>query len=378
MSDVFLRLLREVRAFARRRPLRRAGATLRRAWQDAARHGPWQRRVLQPASFAAGRYSGPEGERDFKLFVPAGDALIERPLVVMLHGCGQTPDDFAAGTRMNEHAQAHGVLVLYPAQAPRSNRHRCWNWFVPDDQRRGAGEPALLAAMTRHVMALQAVDPHRVYVAGLSAGGAMADILATAYPDLYAAAGVHSGVRRGVAHDVASAYAAMQGREPSAALHAALGWFFPGVPLTRADRANDASIADEDATPRIVFHGDADDTVHPRNGHAVIEALLERASAPVSASTVRLERGGRAVTRSVHRRSGAPMQAPSLAEHWVVHGAGHAWSGGSAEGSYADALGPDASQEMLRFFAEHALSPDAGVRSARCAPLSASLASANA
>jgi poly(hydroxyalkanoate) depolymerase family esterase len=353
MNPVFLRLLREARAFARRRSIRHARAALRRAWKEAARQRPWRRRVLQPASFVAAHYSGPEGARDYKLFLPAGDAIIERPLVVMLHGCGQTPDDFAAGTRMNEHAQARGVMVLYPAQAPRSNQQRCWNWFVPADQQRGAGEPALLAAMTRHAMALHPVDPRRVYVAGLSAGGAMADILATEYADLYAAAGVHSGVRRGVAHDAVSAYAAMQGREPGAALHAALGWFFPGVRFAPSGEAKGVSRAAH-ATPTIVFHGDADETVHPRNGHGVIEALLERAGADVSASTLQMACGGRSVTRSVHRRSGASAREPALAEHWIVHGAGHAWSGGNGDGSYADALGPDASGEMLRFFAEHA------------------------
>jgi poly(hydroxyalkanoate) depolymerase family esterase len=249
---------------------------------------------------------------------------------------------------MNVHAQEHGVLVLYPAQAPRSNHHRCWNWFMPGDQRRGAGEPALLAAVTRHVTALHAVDPARVYVAGLSAGAAMADILAREYPDLFAAAGVHSGVPHGAAHDAASAYAAMHGHRH--ALQAAFAWWLPSTPVA-APSARDGS--DATTTPTIVFHGDADDTVHPRNGDGVIDALLERAGAEATSRTVSDRIGGRAVTRTVHRRVDGPLREPSLAEHWVVHGGGHAWSGGSGEGSHADPLGPDASREMLRFFAEH-------------------------
>jgi poly(hydroxyalkanoate) depolymerase family esterase len=350
MSPVFARLLREARAFAQRNSMRGARAVLQQAWDDA-RRGPWRQRVLEPARFDAARYSGPEGARDYKVFVPAGDAQIARPLVLMLHGCGQDPDDFAAGTRMNEHAQEHGLVVLYPAQATRSNHQRCWNWFMPGDQHRDAGEPALLAGMTRHVMALHGVDPARVYVAGLSAGAAMADILAHEYPDLYAAAGIHSGVPHGAAHDMASAFAAMQGHRHGSVLHATLGWWL-GVPPV-APPAPSRHSAPRVATPTIVFHGDADDTVHPRNGDGVIGALLERADAEIAASSVTASCGGRSVTRTVHRRAGASSREPSVAEHWVVHGAGHAWSGGDPAGSHADALGPDATREMLRFFAEH-------------------------
>jgi poly(hydroxyalkanoate) depolymerase family esterase len=324
-------------------------------------------------------YAGRTGTRQYKLFVPAGHAGETLGLIVMLHGCTQTPDDFAAGTRMNEVAAERGFLVLYPAQAPRSNQSKCWNWFQPGDQRRGGGEPDLLASLTRHIVQTHPVDPARVYVAGLSAGGAMADILGREYPDVFAAVGVHSGLPQGAAHDVASAFAAMRhGSGPGSASSPDLARMFgtPGTPMfgaagatmsampmpaaapasaarmPRAPSGEAAQPAGASGTPTIVFHGDADSTVHPSNGARVIGAALAAAAA-AEVATERRSAGDRPVTRSVHRRPQADGDVPSLAEHWVVHGAGHAWSGGDPAGSYADARGPDASREMVRFFEEH-------------------------
>ena len=276
--------------------------------------------------FAESSFTAEAGTRGFKLFEPDGHEGRALPLVVMLHGCTQNPDDFAAGTRMNALAQAQGLYVLYPAQAPRSNAQRCWNWFLAADQRRGRGEPALLAGMTRHVMATHPIDPDRVWVAGLSAGGAMAAILAREYPDLFAAAGVHSGLPPGAAHDVVSAFAAMK---------------------SGGRGARDA----KGGAPLIVFHGDADATVHALNGKLVIDAALGSDPTQARRETGAADAAGRAFTRAVY----APVDAagPSRAEHWIVHGAGQAWSGGDASGSFTDAAGPDASREMLRFFAEH-------------------------
>ena len=303
------------------------------AFEPAARSGaePVAGRFVE-SSFTSGA-----GTRGFKLFVPGGYDGDTLPLVVMLHGCTQDPDDFAAGTRMNAIAQEQGFLVLYPAQAQRANGQRCWNWFSPQHQRRGRGEPALIAAMTRHVVQTHSVDRERVYVAGLSAGGAMAAILAREYRDLFAAAGVHSGIVPGVARDVASALAVMRSGPDAAP-----------TPLTAFERTPSTS----GSAPLIVFHGDADRTVAIANADAVLAGAI--ADAPVVATTSEgmAATGERAFRRTIWRRAD-DAGAPSVAEHWVVHGAAHAWSGGDASGSFTDPSGPDASREMLRFFAEH-------------------------
>ncbi len=261
----------------------------------------------------------------YKLYVPptaANAAPAPRPLLVMLHGCTQDADDFAAGTRMNQLARAAGMLVLYPVQTQHANAQKCWNWFKPQHQRRDQGEPALLAALTKEVMATHAVDAERVYVAGLSAGGAMADILGRSHPDLFAAVGVHSGLPLGTANDLPSALAAMRSGPTGAAT------------------------TDLPTRPVIVFHGDADSTVHPSNGAAVA-----RDGRPQERPDIRKGRApnGQAFTHTVYRGADGSSQA----EHWVLHGLGHAWSGGSPAGSYTAPGGVDASAELLRFLLSH-------------------------
>ena len=268
--------------------------------------------------------------RSYRLFVPEGGGTALRPLVVMLHGCQQTPDDFARGTRMEAVAAEHGVCVAWPAQTARANRGRCWNWFRPDHQEAGKGEPAAIAAITRDVMERHPIDPRRVYVAGLSAGGAMAVIAAATYPELFAAVGVHSGLAYRAAHSVASALLAMKGASSDV--------FFlrPGtVSLT---------------APVIIFHGNADDTVHPRNGEALLAQWLAcRPWSTVAGARLQDESGERSGRRYERRFIEDGAGRPVL-EHWAVDGLGHAWSGGNPAGSFADAAGPDASREMLRFF----------------------------
>ena len=283
---------------------------------------PSRHRDRDAGRFIGGRHAHASGSRDYKLYVPPGYRGQPLPLVVMLHGCTQNPDDFAAGTRMNEAALERDLFVLYPAQAHSANGSRCWNWFKHNHQRRGRGEPALLADMTLELTRRYGIDDRRVYVAGLSAGGAMAAILGDAYPDVFAAVGVHSGLPPGSASNAKTAFAAMrQGAAPSVMQCAA-------------------------APPIIVFHGDRDTTVHPINGQQVV-AMGAGARTPQS------ERGrsenGREFTRHVYEDGAGRV----VAEHWVVHGAGHAWSGGSSSGSYTDAKGPDATAEMLRFFLAH-------------------------
>jgi poly(hydroxyalkanoate) depolymerase family esterase len=282
-----------------------------------------------------GSCSNASGRRSYRLHRPGWHHLGARPLVVMLHGCQQSPDDFATGTRMHARGRGRGWFVLYPGQDPQANRMGCWNWFEAMHQQRDRGEPSILAHMTREIMARHRIDPERVYVAGLSAGGAMAAVLATTHPELFAAVGIHSGLPHAAASSLSSALIAMR--------HG------PARRRVRDDRQAGQTV------PTIVFHGDQDTTVHPSNGEELIARLRwtspgARASRPGATSIIRATvPGGRAYTRTLHQDAEGHVDA----EHWVVHGAGHAWSGGDPAGSYTDPLGPDASGEMLRFFGEH-------------------------
>jgi poly(hydroxyalkanoate) depolymerase family esterase len=292
-------------------------------------------RRLHP-TFLAGSYSNQAGSRAYKLYVPSTYHGQTLALVVMLHGCTQSPDDFAAGTRMNVLAEEHGCLVAYPAQAASANISKCWNWFKAEDQQRDGGEPSLIAGITRQIMADYPVDPQRVYVAGLSAGGAAAAVMAATYPDLYAAVGVHSGLAAGAASDMPSAFAAMQG----------------GATTAPPQSGRVTAGGQGRMVPTIVFHGDQDRTVNPRNGDQVVAQARSTTTAALQATaTVQQGQapGGRAYRRTMHADAGGQ----ALLEQWVIHGAGHAWSGGSPAGSYTDPQGPDASREMLRFFLEH-------------------------
>lgn len=306
---------------------------------------PESRTGTGTGEFITGTHTHASLTRSFKLFVPPGHAGRQLPLVVMLHGCTQNPDDFAAGTGMNQRAREQGFFVLYPEQSQDANPSRCWNWFKHNHQKRGSGEPALLASMTQAVMKQHDIDARRVFIAGLSAGGAMAAVVAAAYPEIFAAVGVHSGLPSGAASNVAEALMVMKSGEG--------GIVMPGKGR-RPGTAPKVALLPEKPVPTIVFHGDQDTTVHPRNGEQVIAAVLGSAgnSATAPASGPQVEKGvsakGRNYTRSTHRAE----QGHVLTEHWLVHGAGHAWSGGLAAGSYTDARGPDATQEMLRFFFE--------------------------
>jgi poly(hydroxyalkanoate) depolymerase family esterase len=275
------------------------------------------------APFTATAYTNAAGTRAYKLYVPRLRINKPAPLIVMLHGCTQSADDFAAGTRMNALAEEYGFLVAYPEQPATANAMHCWNWFKPDDQRRDEGEPSLIAGITKQIMGSHRVDPARVFIAGLSAGGAAAAIMGETYPDLYAGVCIHSGLPYAAASDLPSALDAMR----------------TGTSVRR--RSNGA-------VPTIIFHGDEDPIVHRRNGEA--------AAAQVTGSAT----GLRQITEEGHAPDGhtysrvmyKDSRDVTVCEYWRIHRAGHAWAGGSSSGSYTDPMGPDASREMVRFFLE--------------------------
>ena len=285
-------------------------------------------RVVPASSFRAAVHACDHGTRNYKLFKPGTALVADKPpaLLVMLHGCGQTPDDFARGTRMNVLGKEKGVIVLYPAQSREAHPNRCWDWFRRENQSRDAGEPAILASLIRKIIKTQGVDPARVYIAGLSAGASMALIMADEYPDLFAAVGVHSGLPSGAAHDQGSALLAMNRGNPGRRLRHPM--------------------------PTIVFHGGHDRVVNPRNGRLVAIRAREAFPSLRGGESAGQVKNGRAYRKSVHRiGSGRP-----LVEHWTIDASGHAWSGGSPTGRFTDQQGPDASREMLRFFLRHSLS----------------------
>ena len=278
--------------------------------------------------FQSKKFTSALGQRSYKLFTPSRSTTAPTPLVVMLHGCTQTPDDFAAGTRMNILAEQFGFVVAYPAQPSSANSMGCWNWFNSADQQKGKGEPGLIAGIARQIMADHNIDTQRVYVAGLSAGGAMAAVLGMTYPDLFAAIGIHSGIPCGAATDVVSALKIMK----TGARH---------VTMPKSNRP----------VPAIVFHGDRDRTVNPANADDVLNQFDLAGASAQYVTTSENSAEGMGYTKSVQSNDAGI----AVFEKWLIHGAGHAWSGGSARGSYTEPRGPDASREMIRFFMDHRL-----------------------
>ncbi len=311
---------------------------------------PWVAEVPPTGRFESREFSNHAGTRAYKVYVPAAPAAAKanadapRAMMVMLHGCTQSADDFAAGTQMNRLADAHGFVVVYPEQAADANVSRCWNWFKPQDQRRDAGEPSLIAGIVREVAQAHRTDPGRIFVAGLSAGAAMAMVLGETYPELFTGVGAHSGLPYGSAHDTPSALVAMKGGHSGRARLDSM----PTAASTPRRKAGQA-------VPVIVFHGDRDHTVQQNNGAEIVRQAQEAhaaqaanaGSAPLCVSTQQgVAPGGRRFSRTVH----ANAAGQPCIESWTLHGAGHAWSGGHVSGSFTDATGPDASAEMVRFF----------------------------
>lgn len=279
-------------------------------------------------AFLDGSFADASGSRRYKVYIPAGWSIASStpmPMLVMLHGCTQSPEDFAAGTRMNALADEHGFVVVYPAQSAKANAQKCWNWFRSGDQYRESGEPAIIAGITRSVASTYHIDMRRIFVTGMSAGAAMAVILGTTYPDLYAGVGAHSGLAYRAAHDLPSALGAMQGRGGT------------------SGPASHAPVS----IPTIVFHGDGDPTVNASNATSIVEHTLARHDrTTLQAETSNGIAGGRTFSRTRYLDGAGRV----VVEQWTMHGAGHAWSGGSPAGTFTDARGPDASREMVRFF----------------------------
>lgn len=284
-------------------------------------------KLQSPAQFTDQVHASREGSRHYKLFVPSGYRRGAAPLLVMLHGCHQDAADFATGTRMNQQAQLHGFVVAYPEQVARANGAKCWNWYEAAHQRREQGEPAIIADLTRHLVAQHDIASDRVFIAGFSAGGAMAATLAVMYPELYTALGIHSGVPHGAARDFMSAMIAMQhGAYASYAVH----------PL-------------HSQIPTIVFHGDEDTMVHSTHAAQFLPpapSMFAPASDSRYVERIAHTRDCYGYTRTVQLDAGQRI----FSEQWMVHGGGHAWYGGDAAGTHIDPKGPDASAEMARFF----------------------------
>jgi poly(hydroxyalkanoate) depolymerase family esterase len=327
MSDRLRGFIEKVRRFG----TRQSGAA--RSAAPASSDAPGVR--TRPGRFLTAAFTGQAGTRAYKLYIPSTYRGRPLPLVVMLHGCTQSVEDFAAGTQMNIVAEERSFFVAYPAQPNSANGSKCWNWFNPGDQQRDRGEPSLIAGITLEISRNYAIDPKRIYVAGLSAGGAAAAIVGASYPDIFAAIGVHSGLPCGAASDLTSAFSVMQQGNPKTSSR---------LPQSSTFHGHGRLV------PTIVFHGDKDTTVHPRNGHHVIEQSRSNSLGELrSVTQLGHVPGGRSYSRTSH----FDASGRGVLEMWVVHGAGHAWSGGSPRGSYTDAHGPDASREMVRFFLEH-------------------------
>lgn len=275
------------------------------------------------ATFETDRYTCEAGSREYLTYVPASAAEGSATgLIMMLHGCTQNGADFANGTDMNRLAEDHNLIIVYPQQSRGDNAQSCWNWFSRGDQRHGRGEPSILAGIARQVASQHGIGQGRIFVAGLSAGGAMAVILGQTYPDVFAAVGVHSGLPHGAASDVASAFAAMSGGA--------------------AEPAKDS----DQLTPTIIFHGTADHTVNPINAERISTGVLSAAPDLTMSRTEKGTSNGRTFSREIV----TDADNAGLLESWKIEGLGHAWSGGHASGSYTDQKGPDASAEMIRFF----------------------------
>lgn len=303
-------------------------------------------------SWVTGSVSNQFGSRNYKVWVPTGyEGTRAVPLIMMLHGCTQSPDDFAAGTQMNRLADEKGFLVVYPEQPSNANQSRCWNWFEPASQVRGSGEPSLLVAIVARLQGSYNIDPDRIYAAGLSAGAAMSVILGATYPDIFRAICVSAGLEYKAATSLNNAFTALNSGGPDANQQGVAAFQAMGAARRRVRV--------------IVFHGASDFTVNTANGHQVLTQwaqtndLVDDGSDNNSINDVPTNTingtvtNGYNFTRTIYKDN----SGQSVLEKWIVQSMGHAWSGGSTAGSFTDPKGPSASQELWRFFSETGSAP---------------------
>lgn len=305
-------------------------------------------------SFERYTYTNDAGTRTYKVYVPAaysGEAAV--PLIVDLHGCGSNADEEARWSRFNELAETFGLLVAYPEQSSSANGSRCWNWFLTEHQSRDAGEPTLIAGITREVMSRWSVDPRRVYVAGISAGGAMSDIMAATYPDLYAAAMIYAGCEYKGGTTCLGAVAALPAEESGRLAYEAMG------PRARV-------------VPIFVIQGDTDAVVPAPNAELVVQQFLASDDWADNGANDGSVSRDRSATRSGQKPGGRAYDIDDytdaagclLAQRWLIRGIGHAWSNAEPNGTPRDAaltdpLGPDVSTPTVEFFLAHPM-PDSG------------------
>jgi poly(hydroxyalkanoate) depolymerase family esterase len=302
-------------------------------------------------NLSRGSYTSSAGTLSYETYVPASYKQgSQMPLIVALHGCTQTADNFRTQTRFDDLAASKGFIVVYPEQSKANNNLTCWNWFQQADMQRGSGEPSLIAGITKTVQAKYGVDPNKVYVGGLSAGGAMAAVMGATYPDIYAAIGVGSGCE----YSAGAPCAGYQSADPEQA----------------GKSAHQAMGTNARVLPFIVFQGDQDTTVPPVNAQQAVRAGQvmadladdgdENGSIPTGAAKVVNGQapGGESYTVSFYNDG----TGKELAQYWLVHGMGHAWSGGDASQQFSDPKGPDESLAMYDFFMDHPMGggPSAG------------------
>ncbi|WP_233274695.1 extracellular catalytic domain type 1 short-chain-length polyhydroxyalkanoate depolymerase [Haladaptatus cibarius] len=302
-------------------------------------------------SYTTETYDG----RTYTKYIPTGADGSAIPLVVMLHGCTQNPDQFKDETQMNEVAERETFAVIYPDQTTSANIRECWNWFQDQHTTRGSGEAELIAGMAQDVMASHSIDDNRVFVAGLSAGAAMVPNLLVAYPDVFAAGGIHSGLVYDVAENVSQATTAMTQGGPDPQQQ--------GTEAYQAMQSNGVT----DTVPTIVFHGTEDYTVYPINGHQATEQATQTNDLAADGTdddstdytpdeTTNGQSESFSYTVSEYHDSGGE----TVVEKWIIDGMAHAWSGGAQGGAYTAPGGPDASQQMWDFFAAHPRNGDDG------------------